>query len=109
LRLRQKTAECINFLSLLVDNDLQARESLEWLDDHPEARNLVMADNSQKSPAYSTLDVLNAHVGPHAQNGLLPARQTNNSLLFSPLVPKGTKYSPSNNLAYQRVAKSDVY
>ena len=74
-RLIDKSLDCINSLFSLVNNAVSARESLDWLDANPKARNVLMVVSSNRLPAYTTQEVLHAHVGPHTQDGFLPDRQ----------------------------------
>jgi hypothetical protein len=78
-QLHAKSVECVHALSHLAATALAARESLLWLDSHPTSRNLLMAVSPTKVPAYTTEQVLQAHVGPHTQDGFIPHRSVNDA------------------------------
>ena len=54
---------------------MAASGALAWLEAHPKARNLAMSVCADRIPAYTTKQVLDAHVGPHAQDGFNPVCQ----------------------------------
>jgi hypothetical protein len=89
-QLHAKSVECVHALTHLADTALAARDSLSWLDSHPTSRNLLMAASPTKSPAYTTEEVLQAHVGPHTQDGFIPKRSVNETkesvFEFSPIL-----------------------
>ena len=107
-RLIDKSLDCINSLFSLVNNAVSARESLDWLDANPKARNVLMVVSSNRLPAYTTQEVLHAHVGPHAQDGFLPDLQqqngTANELKFIPILGGSLKITNSKKLGSKRVA-----
>ena len=105
-QLHDKSVQCIRALSHLAANGLAAEESLLWLDSHPTSRNMLMSVSPTRVPAYTTDQVLQAHVGPHTQDGFLPRRTVNDgnrSLLeFVPVLSGITKSASSKKLAQAR-------
>lgn len=82
---QQQAEDCITRLSTLINNVSSSSESLTWFDDNPIARNLVMGADPHICPAFTTEDVLYAHIGPHTEHGLVPDRLADGSLLFTAL------------------------
>jgi hypothetical protein len=89
--IHKKAEECLLVLATAVNNELSTQQSLTWLDENPKARNVIMLADHNLSPAFKTIDVLNAHVGPHAyKGGLAPAVLSDGTLSFKRISPIST-------------------
>ena len=71
-------------------NAIATTDALSWLNDNPTARNLVMSVGPDRVPAYTTKQVLDAHIGPHAHDGVS----------FTPIQPSITE---GPTLSHRRV------
>ena len=111
-QLHAKSVECVHALSHLAATALAARESLLWLDSHPTSRNLLMAVSPTKVPAYTTEQVLQAHVGPHTQDGFIPHRSVNDAkesvFDFTPILDDRAPKTTSSTTRLSRARSSYV-
>jgi hypothetical protein len=109
--MHEESLRCLHALTHFAANAAAAQESLTWLQSHPAARNVLMAVSLATLPAYTTVDIISAHMGPHTQGGLLPRlsldeHDVDSSPLqqFIPVLPTYTKPSKSSStLAEERV------
>jgi hypothetical protein len=101
-----KSIQCIEALNHQASNALEAKHSLSWLHSNPEARNVLMSVSPKRLPAYSTIEVLQAHVGPHTQDGFLPIVTLNDdnepNLEFTPVLEQPGRADTSVTLARAR-------
>ena len=83
-RLIDKSLDCINSLFSLVNNAVSARESLDWLDANPKARNVLMVVSPNRLPAYTPrksstpmLDLTHKMASSQIANSMVPSLLTN--------------------------------